>query len=52
MKLQTVRELLGAANSRAIEESLERTAPKPSRLICRWEQDTRGKLACYWTLEP
>jgi hypothetical protein len=52
MKLQTVREPIGGASPRATEESLERTTAKPSGLTCRWEQDTRGQLACIWTLQP
>jgi hypothetical protein len=43
MKLQTVIEQLHETSPRGSE---------PSRLTCRWEQDTRGKLACFWTLQP
>jgi hypothetical protein len=50
MKLQTVRELLGEASPSVAEENLRGMTPKPSRLTCRWEQDTLGKLACSWTL--
>jgi hypothetical protein len=49
MKLQTVRELLGEAISSVTEENLGRAA---SRLTRRWEQGTRGKLVCSWTLQP
>jgi hypothetical protein len=52
MKLQTVGELLGEASPMAIEENLGRTSVKPFRLTSRWEQDTRGKLTCSWTLQP
>jgi hypothetical protein len=45
MKLQTVIEQLR-------ERDIERTTATPSRLTCRWEQDTRGKLTCFWTLQP
>jgi hypothetical protein len=46
MRLQTIRELLGAASP---EASLERSSARPT---CRWEQDTDGKLARSWTLQP
>jgi hypothetical protein len=44
MKLQTASELLCSV------ERIERTTA-PSRLACRWEQDTSGKLFCIWTLQ-
>jgi hypothetical protein len=34
------------------EYDIEKTTATPSRLTCRWEQDARGKLACFWTLQP
>jgi hypothetical protein len=52
MKLQTVGELFGEASPSVTEENRGRVTVKPSRLTCRWEQDTRGKLACAWTLQP
>jgi hypothetical protein len=45
MKLQTARELL-----REMERA-KRTTAGPSRLTCRWELDTSGKLFCIWTLQ-
>jgi hypothetical protein len=45
MKLQITRELLRE------RERVEKTAAVPSRLTCRWEQDTSGKLFCIWTLQ-
>jgi hypothetical protein len=45
MTLRTTRELLREARP-------ERTTAARSRLICRWEQDTSGKLACFWMLQP
>ena len=50
MKLPTVPELLGEASPSVAEENLRGMTLKPSRLTCRWEQDTLGKLACSWTL--
>ena len=52
MKLQTVIEQLHETSPRGSECDIERTTATPSRLTCRWEQDTRGKLACFWTLQP
>ena len=52
MKLQTVIEQLHETSPRGSERDIERTTATPSRLTCRWEQDTRGKLACFWTLQP
>jgi hypothetical protein len=52
MKLQTVIEQLQETSPGGSERDIERTTATPSRLICRWEQDTRGKLACFWTLQP
>ena len=52
MELQTIRELLGEASPSVTEENRGRTTAKPSGLTCRWEQDTRGKLTCSWTLQP
>ena len=49
MRLQTVRELLRES---ALKSTEDRTTTTPSRLTCRWEQDTRGKLACFWALQP
>ena len=45
MKLRTIRERLR-------EASPERTTTARSRLTCRWERDTHGKLACFWILQP
>ena len=52
MKLQTVIEQLRETSPRGSERDIERTTATPSRLTCRWEQDTRGKLTCFWTLQP
>jgi hypothetical protein len=52
MKFQTVIEQLHETSPRSWERDIERTTATPSRLTCRWEQDTRGKLACFWTLQP
>jgi hypothetical protein len=51
MKLQTVIEQL-RETTLGSECDIERTTATPSRLTCRWEQDTRGKLACFGTLQP
>jgi hypothetical protein len=48
MKLQTVIEQL-RETTLGSECDIERTTATPSRLTCRWEQDTRGKLACFWS---
>jgi hypothetical protein len=52
MKLQTVIEQLYETSSRGSECDIEKTTATPSRLTCRWEQDTRGNLACFWTFQP
>ena len=52
MKFQTVIEQLRETSPRGSECGIERTTATPSRLTCRWEQDTRGKLACFWRLQP
>jgi hypothetical protein len=49
MKLQTVIEQLHEISPRGSERDIERTTATPSRPTCRWEQDARGKLACFWT---
>jgi hypothetical protein len=45
MKLRTIRELHR-------EASPERTTAARPHLTCRWERDTRGKLVCFWMLQP
>jgi hypothetical protein len=45
MKLQTAREPLRET------EHAERTTAVRRLLTCRWDQDTRGKLFCTWTLQ-
>ena len=45
MKLQTVIEQLREASPEGT------TAARP-RLTCRWDRDTSGKLACFWTPQP
>jgi hypothetical protein len=52
MKIQTVIEQLRETSPRGSECDIERTTATPSRLACRWEQDTRGKLTCFWTHQP
>jgi hypothetical protein len=49
MRLQTIRELLRDSTLNSTEG---RTTTTPSHLTCQWEQDTWGKLACFWTLQP
>lgn len=52
MKLQTVIEQLCETRLGGAECDIEKTTATPSRLTCRWEQDARGKLTCFWTLQP
>jgi hypothetical protein len=52
MKRQTVIEQLRETRLGGAEYDIEKTTATPSRLTCRWEQDARGKLACFWTLQP